>query len=272
MKKIKSIVKKKIQRVSKKEMLYLKDIKESFPEVLSTKKTIELIISAKASICRFGDAEFDICNQENELDPYQRPSDELTDRLKEILAYKGEANVVVCIPPFNSEFNNMKNYFGELSFWEWYWLKKYDRIKPLLLETNYGNSFVSRDAVFYENDINSIREIWKDRDVVFVYGMDGRFKIDSPLFDNVSRKKSIFVSPTNAFKDYETILNKCIIEDKDSLFLIAAGPTATVLAFDLCKVGFQALDVGHLPNCYEQYLGIITSPESLPLIKQDTRG
>ncbi|OKP92897.1 GT-D fold domain-containing glycosyltransferase [Paenibacillus sp. P46E] len=204
--------------------------------------------------------------------PYQKPSDKLTTRLKEILSYNGKENIVVCIPPFNSKYNNIKNFFGKLSFWEWYWLKKYDKIGPLLVKTMYGNSFVSRDAVFYENDIDAIRKIWHSREVVFVYGRGGRFDTESPLFNNVISKKSILVSPTNAFEDYEDILKKCLIENKDSLFLIAAGPTATVLAFDLCIEGFQALDMGHLPNCYEQYLGIIASPESLPLIKQNTRG
>ena len=36
------------------------------------------------------------------------------------------------------------------------------------------------------------------------------------------------------------------------LFLIALGPTATVLASDLSLKGFQAIDIGHLDICYEQ--------------------
>jgi hypothetical protein len=37
----------------------------------------------------------------------------------------------------------------------------------------------------------------------------------------------------------------------DKLILIALGPTATVLAYDLAKKGYQAIDIGHLPSCYE---------------------
>ena len=36
--------------------------------------------------------------------------------------------------------------------------------------------------------------------------------------------------------------------------LIALGPTATVLAYDLSQKGIQALDVGHIDIEYEWYL------------------
>ena len=43
--------------------------------------------------------------------------------------------------------------------------------------------------------------------------------------------------------------------------LLALGPTATVLAYDLSKLGYQAIDIGHLPNCYWQWKGSGTTPE-----------
>ena len=42
-------------------------------------------------------------------------------------------------------------------------------------------------------------------------------------------------------------------EPKDTLILFALGPTATVLAFDLAKEGYQALDMGHFDIEYEWY-------------------
>ena len=41
---------------------------------------------------------------------------------------------------------------------------------------------------------------------------------------------------------------------KDKLFLLALGPTATVLAYDLCKMGYQAVDIGHIDLEYEWFL------------------
>ena len=42
-------------------------------------------------------------------------------------------------------------------------------------------------------------------------------------------------------------------QDKNVLFLIALGPTATVLAYDLFKNGYQAIDAGHVDIEYEWY-------------------
>ena len=38
------------------------------------------------------------------------------------------------------------------------------------------------------------------------------------------------------------------------LILIALGPTATILAYDLYKLGYQVIDVGHIDIEYEWYL------------------
>ena len=38
------------------------------------------------------------------------------------------------------------------------------------------------------------------------------------------------------------------------IILIALGPTATVLAYEFCKNGYQALDIGHMDVEYEWYL------------------
>ena len=65
-----------------------------------------------------------------------------------------------------------------------------------------------------------------------------------------------------------TILDECLKESPDKLFLLSAGPTATILAYDLAQRGYQALDIGHLPNCYDQYLGTIVAPEVLPNVRK----
>ena len=255
------LVKSRFEHIDKESEEKLKKIEAEFPHVLSTSETLKAIIEHHITISRFGDAEFDICNQENLKDPYQRPNDKLSKRLKEILLVR-EDGFLACIPPFNAPNNNIKNYYGRLSFWELYWLQKYEKIGPLFSNQAYGNSFVSRDSVFYENQIDYITKIWKNRKVVFIYGKGGRFKEDSILFREVNKAGTIFAPPTNAFDEYNRLLEESCMFPKDVLFLIAA---ASVLAYDLFKRGYQAVDVGHIPNCYDQYKGKIISPETLPM-------
>lgn len=43
------------------------------------------------------------------------------------------------------------------------------------------------------------------------------------------------------------------------MFIIALGPTATVLAYDLSEAGYQALDMGHFDIEYEWFKMGVTS-------------
>ena len=50
------------------------------------------------------------------------------------------------------------------------------------------------------------------------------------------------------------IRDSCKTLPKEKLFILALGPTATVLAYDLATFGFQALDLGHIDIEYEWFL------------------
>lgn len=254
-------------KLSQLEASKLKEIQLKFPKVMTTTETLSRIIQNKASLCRFGDAEFGISTFEQEDDPYQKPSQELTNRLQEVLRTPTSKDLIIAIPPFNSKYNNIKNYYKNITFWEWYWLTRYDKLAVDFTNKEYGNSFVSRDEVFYENELSVIKEIWAKRDIVFVVSSQGRFIFDDRVFGNIKSKETIEISPTNTFDDYDNILKQSLSHSKDSLFLIAAGPTATVLAFDLHKNGYQAIDIGHITNCYQQFMGEAKAPETTPMIR-----
>ena len=52
--------------------------------------------------------------------------------------------------------------------------------------------------------------------------------------------------------------------DINNLILISLGPTATVLAYDLTKLGYQAVDIGHADIMYELYLRNSTKMIRIP--------
>lgn len=243
----------------------LDGIGTAYPKILTTTESIEYIIKNQCSLVRYGDGELNLCLGQGI--GFQSHSKELQSRLIEILKHDSDNRILVTLPEFNSMHNNINNCCGQLTFWENYWIKMYKKLSGLFLYSYYGNTDVSRNSVFYENSIKAIQKIWDKREVVFVFGDKGRFEIKLELFGNIISHKSILVPPVNAFDKYPEILELCLRESKDKLFLISAGPTATVLAFDLMKQGYQALDIGHLPNCYDQYLGIIKFPESIPFIR-----
>ena len=53
-------------------------------------------------------------------------------------------------------------------------------------------------------------------------------------------------------------------QNKDALYLIALGPTATILAYDLFKNGRQAIDVGHVDIEYEWFCRKVDKKIKIP--------
>ncbi|MDL2213548.1 GT-D fold domain-containing protein, partial [Bacteroides sp. OttesenSCG-928-N06] len=121
----------------------------------------------------------------------------------------------------------------------------------------YYNTFVTRPYMDFKSKEDSSRwfknmkGIWNNRDIVFVEGAKSRLGVGNDLFDNARSIRRILCPPLNAFDRYNDIFNEALKLEKDVLFLVALGPTATVLSYDLFKAGYQAIDVGHVDIEYE---------------------
>lgn len=85
--------------------------------------------------------------------------------------------------------------------------------------------------------------------------------VGNDLFDNVKRINRILCPAVNAFSHYHEIRRMALEKiPKDDLVLIALGPTATVLAYDLFLAGYQAVDIGHADISYEWFLRDVQDP------------
>ena len=107
---------------------------------------------------------------------------------------------------------------------------------------------------FSGEDFENLKKIWNNKKCVFVEGKQTRLGVGNDLFQNTKSIKRILAPAENAFEAYDKILEECLKQGKENLFLLALGPTATVLAYDLCRQGFQAIDVGHVDLEYEWFL------------------
>lgn len=104
--------------------------------------------------------------------------------------------------------------------------------------------------------ISLYKKICKDRKVVFVEGELTRMGVGNDLFTEAASVNRILCPAKNAWEQYDEILST-ILElnlDQYTLFILALGPTTTVLAYDLNRYGFQALDLGHIDIQYEYSL------------------
>ncbi len=227
----------------------------SSPEILSLQGTLEFIKSSHCSISRFGDGEIKlISGKDLAFQPY---SVELCDRLKEVLSSNLQGHLV-CLPDIFKSLSlftpSAADYWrGHLSKYRKIWSRSFDPSHG-----PYGNAFISRCFLMYEDKENShecfslFKTLWSGKDILLVEGKESRLGVGNDLFEGVSSIKRILAPNTNAFALYDQIFEKVKEFDPLSyLVLIALGPTATVLAYDLSKEGYLALDIGHLDIEYE---------------------
>ena len=225
-------------------------------KIKSIEETIDEIIKKKKSISRFGDGEFSIIFNENIR--FQKFNKNLKYKLLEVLNSKIKD---LMIGIMNFEDLKIK------PFWkEWFKRNKFRFRKLLNKDTIYYNSFISRFVTLFKNPtknkyyISKIKSIWNNRNILIIEGEKTRMGIGNDLFNNTKSIKRIICPTINAFKAYYRILRyfKKNNIDRETLILIALGPTATVLSYELCKKGFQSLDLGHLDIQYEYFLKNVT--------------
>ncbi|WP_313239333.1 SP_1767 family glycosyltransferase [Sphingobacterium multivorum] len=223
------------------------------PLVMTIEETIEHIISEKSSVSRFGDGEMLLIGGEGIR--FQHDDGELSKRLAEVLT-SDLTNHIVCI---SDAFVDLDRYNRRARrFWRAHFYLYGDLWDKYLMKgKRYGNTFITRPYIDFSDRKKSVywfsllKQIWSKRDIVFIEGEKSRLGIGNDLFDNVESVGRILCRSKGAFDQYDVILQEACKLAKNSLILIALGPTATVLAYDLCKLGYQAIDVGHIDIEYE---------------------
>lgn len=226
------------------------------PLIEDSTKTLNRVYATNCSISRFGDGEFKLINNKNLL--FQQYNKELSKRLLEILS-SNEENHLVCIPYQLRDISWLND--RSQTYWINYLnLNRANIYKILDRRKIYYDAFITRFYIDYRDKkkskeiLNKLKKIWKNRSIVIIEGDQSRLGVGNDLFSNCLSLERIICPTENAYLKYDEILKACSSIEKCKLILIALGPTATVLAYDLHKQGYQALDIGHVDVEYEWYL------------------
>lgn len=228
--------------------------KTSKLQIMNSLESVKFIIDHKCSLSRFGDGELD--SIEGLGGEYQHPSLRLSSMLLECLQ-SDLPNHKVAIP------NHLNYYEGKpkQGFWTNYvvghhkmflrWLS-FDKV---YLDTQLTRFyFEHKDKSHCAEHISLIKQIWEGRDVVIVEGAKTRSGIGNDLYANTKSIQRILGPALSGFAKYDDIYNYIVNNVcKDKLILLSFGITATVLAYELSKLGYQAIDLGHLDIEYEWF-------------------
>lgn len=253
---------------------YIKSIginkKQNYKEIqfYTDKETVDEIVYNKKSLSRFGDGEL-IWMNGGKLDSFQQYSDEFAEDLRKAFQNKNK-NLLIGIPIgiFDSKYCNIRVKM------HWAIIKSefYSRlIKFIDFNKKYSNASITRPYIDYTNydysteAFKNLKRIWDNKKVVFVEGEKTKLGLGNDLFDNAKEIKRIICPAMNAYEKLDEI-EKSIKKNvqKTDLILTALGPTASILASDMCNEGYQIVDIGHIDIEYYWYLNHSVLRDKVP--------
>ncbi len=239
------------------------------PTILNGIESTKKIIESNRSLARFGDGEFVLIYGQSI--GFQTADTTLGQRLKNVLETPLN-NLEIGIP---DAFDNLKTYRPKVAhFWKIFMGKNRAKILSLLnLKRTYCNTNMTRFWTAYKDRskvpeiVAEFKKLWENRDVIFVEGEYSRLGVGNDLFNNARSIQRILCPAENAWNKYDEILSAITNVSKnhpEALYILALGPTATVLAYDMCKMGLWAVDLGHIDVQYEYMLRNAQEKIALP--------
>jgi hypothetical protein len=209
-----------------------------WPTVLSEMDTLDLVLSGR-SLARYGDGELHLCDgvpaKAQEADPALRG------RLRGILRSSGHC--LVGLP-------NLRAQTPKAAFWQ-----PFARHVGLLKEREYASAFVTRpdSAPWIDTPTywGTLAQLWLGQDVLLVRG--GARSFTAGDLCGAARVTEVVGPAVNAWRSYRDLFTQ-VMAHRPTRALLCLGPTATVMAVDLCAHGVQAIDLGHLGLFWKKHL------------------
>lgn len=234
----------------------------TLPKVMSVSDTIQKVIQDRLSVARFGDGEFAIMSGVQRY-VFQNTNQVLAERLLGVL-HSNHPRLMIAIA---DNYGSLEKYntpaADAIRLYLTHQENRRKQTALLDLERKYGNAYMSRPYVLYKDNMTNapqkrfeyLKQIWENRHVLIIEGTQTRMGVGNNLLNNAKTIRRILAPSVNAFDNYDVILSTALkYAEKDILFLIALGPTAGILAYDLTLAGYQAIDIGHADLEYEWFL------------------
>lgn len=209
----------------------------SYPTVLGEFDTLAAVVSGR-SIARYGDGEFKMAAHGAGIKS-QVANTMLSRRLKQILHDSGEClvgipNIKDCIEK-NPNLDKVEFWLKQRGFWN------------LLADREYVSSFITRpdSAPWIDTDDYwaLLETLWRGLDVTLVRGSGKSFTAERLMAAGAKSVCEIQAPRQHAWAEYDSLLKRI---GRPKRALLCLGPTATVMAVDLCARGVHAIDLGHL--------------------------
>lgn len=211
----------------------------TYPTVLGELETLRLVASGR-SIARYGDGELKMADRPVGIKS-QEYHPRLNGRLADLLHASGEC--LVGIPNIHSETPKAEHW------------GKYQVYSRLLADRPYVSSFITRPDsapwINTEEYWTLLESLWRGQAVTLVRGSGKSFTAERLMEAGAGEVTEILAPRQHAFAEYDALIERI---GRPARALLCLGPTATVMAADLCARGVHAIDLGHGGMFYKKHV------------------
>ena len=227
----------------------------------SEKETIDLLKMSSVSLSRFGDGEMEIILGKDIN--FQKYDEKLASMLLDIISSNDNKKCIIGVIDVLNDMSNLNK--KSRKFWIMNLARYYNEwINRMNLESEYYNANITRPFLRYSDKslvqyrFQELRSLWNNKSILIVEGIFTRMGVGNDLFSNAYSVSRILCPNKNAFEKFNQIRSSIIENFENKLVILSLGPTATVLAYDLSKIGIRCLDLGHIDIEYDYYqLGML---------------
>lgn len=208
-----------------------------YPRVTGELETMRLVVSGR-SISRYGDGEFKMAGHGAGIKS-QVADARLSERLREILRDSGDC--LVGIPDIHAVRERTPGTQRDQ-----FWSKHRASCSLLSERRTYYSSFITRpdSAPWIDTDEywSMVESLWRGQDVTLVRGSSKSFTAERLMEAGARSVREILAPRQHAWAEYDLLLQRI---GRPRRAILCLGPTATVMAVDLCARGVHAIDFGH---------------------------
>lgn len=231
-------------------------VRKDYHSFFSDTEAVDLLIKKRMSMSRFGDGEFGIMFRKQGIG-FQKYSSNLAKELKRVIN-ENNSNLLIGLP-FVDKYNEWTD--SSKKFYRYFRIFKGRYSKLIRYDKKYSNACITRPYMDFkdkrpnniEPKFDNLKRLWNKRNIVIVEGKDTKIGVGNDLLDNAKSIKRIICPSSDAYSKIKEIQNEILKQSKNNLFLVSLGPTATILASNLSKMGYQVIDTGHIDVEYMWY-------------------
>lgn len=224
-------------------------------DVLNPKETVQILEQRAVSLIRYGEGEISLIRGEGI--PFQSYDEKLAGRLKELLRTQEEGLCIGIPYYFLHPVKNLTPYAMQralaVAVQRSVLLRGCNR-NMQYLDACVMNAYQTYAKYDFKSHYNQMQALLSGRDVTVVCGEEILDRLQYKALDVCKSAVYVYGPAMNAYSEYDALLDKVLKTDKNRLVLVAMGPTAKALVYDLYKAGYQAWDMGHYFKDYDAYM------------------